>query len=78
MRATENTLCIFSQPVSPCSSTTVRVNLVEARKAAQTSGPKASVTISVSAMTVSAAAAKVRQRPLAISTTGIRTLNCGL
>ena len=37
MRTHENTLWILCQPVSPCSSTTVRVNWVEARKAVHTS-----------------------------------------
>ena len=44
MRTQENTLWILNQPVPPCSSTTVRLNLVEARNAGHTSGPKASVT----------------------------------
>ena len=78
IRVQANTLWILNQPVPPCSSTTVRVNSVEARKARQTSTPKASVTASVSAATVAAAAATARQRPLAISTSGISTPNCGL
>ena len=78
MRTQEKTLWILYQPVPPCSSTTVRVNLVEARNALHTSTPKASVTASVSTATVAAAAANTRQRPVAISTSGISSPNCGL
>ena len=72
MRTQENTLWILYQPVPPCSSTTLRVNLVEARNAVHTSVPKASVTASAISATVAAAAAKTRQRPLAISTSGMQ------
>ena len=78
MRTQENTLWILYQPVPPCSSTTVRVNLVEARNALHTSMPNANVTASASSATVAAAAANTRQRPLAASTSGISRPNCGL
>ncbi len=34
MRTHENTLWILNQPVPPCSSTTLRVNCVDAKNAA--------------------------------------------
>ena len=51
---------------------------MESRKARQTSGPNASVVASASPATVAAGAAKARQRPVAISTSGIISPNCGL
>ena len=41
MRTQENTLWILYQPVSPCSSTTLRVNGSRRRKRCHTSAPKA-------------------------------------
>src|ERR1700676_5766231 len=58
IRTHAKTLWISSQPVSPASSTTVRVKWAEARNASHTGTPKASVVTSTSAATVAAAATK--------------------
>jgi len=56
----------------------MRVKWVEARNASHTETPKASVVINASAAMVAAAAAKLRHRPVAASTSGNRMPNCGL
>src|SRR5262249_53703559 len=78
MRTQENVLWILCQPGSPASSTTTRVNWVEAAKASQMCGPKAKVATSTNSTAVAVAAANVRQRPVAASTNGIINPNCGL
>ena len=78
MRAQANTLWILCQPVSPVSSTTVRVYSAKVKNARQVSTPKTSVAATASAATVAPAANTVRQRPVAISTSGIIRPNCGL
>ena len=78
MRAHENTLWILCQPVSPVSSTIARVYSAKVKKARQASMPNTSVAAMTSAATVPPAANSVRQRPVASSTSGIISPNCGL
>ena len=78
MRTHEKTLWILCQPVSPASSTTMRLNSVEARNALHTCGPNASVLATASAATVECREPNARQRPVATSTSGIMRPNCGL
>ena len=62
IRTAENSDWIFSQPVPPASSTTVRVKVADSAKACQTLMPNSSVDATISAATVA--------RP--ISTSGLR------
>ena len=67
------TLCIFSKPTLPCSSTNRRACVLASMKAGQMSMPKAEVASTTSAATVSAAAAIVRHAPTQSSAIGSET-----
>ena len=67
------TLCIFSKPTSPCSSSSLREVSVDAANAHQTSAPKARPAAPASAITVTPAAIVVRHCAAANSATGIRS-----
>ena len=78
MRAQEKTLWILCQPVSPVSSTWTRVYSAKIKNARHVSVPNASVAARVNSATVAPAANTVRQRPVAMSTSGIMMPDCGL
>ena len=78
MRTQENTLWILYQPVPPCSSTTVRVKCGGGEERGPHIDTEGECDGERHHATVAAAAAKARQRPLATSTSGMSTPNCGL
>jgi len=78
IRTAEKIDWIFSQPVPPCSSTTVCVKLIEFGKGGQTSPPSVTKLSATRPATVVTAAPIVRHRPPASSAIGISTPNCGL
>ena len=70
IRIAANTLCSFSKPTSPCSSSSLREVSVEAANSHQISPPNASVVMPASAITVMPAATMVRHCAPASSANG--------